>query len=213
MDARTSARAASAWSGSGASSETPATVAIRASLDLALDEPAEVGRDRNALSEGRLPKRHPGLRRNGNASELVGARHGYNATRCTLSLLCQTGRRRRGYLTGGGGGCVAACMALKSRKMRRARWRLSARRRFGAALALGAAAGDVVARAGVDAGLGERDHVQGGVELAVAGAVEPVAALLARGGVERRGAGVDGQLGVGAEALDLGRSRRAAGRR
>jgi hypothetical protein len=90
---------------------------------------------------------------------------------------------------------------------------------FGAALAVGAVAGDVVACAGVDTGLRERDDVQGAVELAVAGAVEAVAALFARGGVQRRGAGIDGQLRVGLEALDVadfgeqagGRNEAAAG--
>src|SRR4051794_7468898 len=71
--------------------------------------------------------------------------------------------------------------------------------RFGAALAVGAVASDVVPRRSVDAGLRERDHVQGAVELAVAGAVEPVAALLARGGVQGCGTGVDRQVPVGAE--------------
>ena len=103
------------------------------------------------------------------------------------------------------------CMALKSRKMRRARWRLSARR-ASALSCLGAAAGDVVARAGVDAGLGERDHVQGAVELAVAGAVEPVAALLARGasGARRRRRWPAARRSGSGRS---GRSRRAAGRR
>lgn len=55
-----------------------------ASLNFALNELAEVARDRNALRKGCLPKRHPRLGRHGNPSELVGAWHGYNATRCTL---------------------------------------------------------------------------------------------------------------------------------
>ncbi len=65
------------------------------------------------------------------------------------------------------------------------------------ALAVGEVASEVLARGRVDAGLGERDHVQGAVELAVAGAVEPVALLASRGGVQRGDAGVAGQLGVG----------------
>jgi hypothetical protein len=62
----------------------------------------------------------------------------------------------------------------------------------------------VVARGGVDACLGEGDHVQGGVELAVASAVESVAQLFAGAGVEGGDAGVAGQLGVVAEAGDVG---------
>ena len=50
---------------------------------------------------------------------------------------------------------------------------------FSAGLAFAAAAGDVFAGGPVEAGLGERDHVQGGVELAVAGAVEAVSLLAA----------------------------------
>jgi hypothetical protein len=47
--------------------------------------------------------------------------------------------------------------------------------RFAAALALGRFAFEVVAGGGVVAALGDRDPVEGGVELAVAAAVEPVA--------------------------------------
>ncbi len=47
---------------------------------------------------------------------------------------------------------------------------------FEAAVAVGASAGDQGSRAGVVVGLGERDAVEGGVELAVAAAAEPVAA-------------------------------------
>ena len=46
--------------------------------------------------------------------------------------------------------------------------------RFAAALAFAAFALEVVAGWGVVAGLGDRDPVEGGVELAVAAAVEPV---------------------------------------
>ena len=54
----------------------------------------------------------------------------------------------------------------------------------------------------MDAALGDRDPVQGAVELAVAAAVEPVASLLARAGFERCDAGVAGKLRVGLEAFD-----------
>jgi hypothetical protein len=47
---------------------------------------------------------------------------------------------------------------------------------FSSALAFGARAFEVGARRRVDAGLGDRDPVEGGVELAVAAAVEPVLA-------------------------------------
>ena len=54
----------------------------------------------------------------------------------------------------------------------------------------------------MDAPLGDRDAVQGAVELAVAAAVEAVALVFARAGVERCDAGVAGQLGVRSEAVD-----------
>jgi hypothetical protein len=59
--------------------------------------------------------------------------------------------------------------------------------------------------------------VQRAVQLAVAAAVEPVPALLARAGLERGDTGVAGELGVACEALDrpdlaeqLGGAQRAA---
>ncbi len=55
---------------------------------------------------------------------------------------------------------------------------------------------------GVDASLGDRDPVQGAVELAVAAAVEAVALVFAGAGVEWGDAGVASQLGVGSEAGD-----------
>jgi hypothetical protein len=61
------------------------------------------------------------------------------------------------------------------------------------------------------AGLDERDGVQGGVELPVAGGVEPVAAAFAAGGLEWRGAGVAGEVIGRREAGDVtsrARSRR-----
>jgi hypothetical protein len=54
----------------------------------------------------------------------------------------------------------------------------------------------------VDARLRDRDPVQGAVELAVAAAVEAVAAVFAGAGFERGDAGVAGELSVGVEALD-----------
>jgi hypothetical protein len=49
---------------------------------------------------------------------------------------------------------------------------------FLAGLALAAAPSEVFAGGRVNADLGERENVQRGVELAVAGAVEPVALLI-----------------------------------
>jgi hypothetical protein len=57
-------------------------------------------------------------------------------------------------------------------------------------LAVGFAAGEVLARRSIDPRLGDGDDVDGVVELAVAGAVEAVALLFARGGVQRRDAGI-----------------------
>jgi hypothetical protein len=79
------------------------------------------------------------------------------------------------------------------------------------------------------ADLADRDDVQRAVELAVVGAVEPVAAQIAAGGLDRRGAGGAGVVvavgeaadvtGVAedlggqdrAEAVDLGEGRAAGG--
>ena len=52
------------------------------------------------------------------------------------------------------------------------------------------------------AALGDRDSVQGAVELAVAAAVVPVALVFAAAGVEGCDAGVAGELGVAWEAAD-----------
>jgi len=46
-------------------------------------------------------------------------------------------------------------------------------------LAFGGLAGDVVACLGVAAGAGDRDAVDGGVDLTVAAAIEPVAVCVA----------------------------------
>ena len=54
---------------------------------------------------------------------------------------------------------------------------------------------------GVDASLGDRDPVQGAVELAVAAAVEAVALVFAGARFDRCYAGVAGRLRVGVEAL------------
>ena len=51
-------------------------------------------------------------------------------------------------------------------------------------------------------GLGDGDAVEGAVELAVAAAVEAVALVFARAGVEWCNAGVAGELSVGGEAVD-----------
>ena len=50
---------------------------------------------------------------------------------------------------------------------------------FAGALAFGAAPGDVVLGLGVAAGAGDGDAVQGGIDLAVAAAIEPVSLRLA----------------------------------
>ena len=67
---------------------------------------------------------------------------------------------------------------------------------FQAALAVLLFALQVGAGAGVAAALDDRDLVQRAVELAVAVAVEPVAALLAGGRVDRRDTGQPRKLGV-----------------
>ena len=54
----------------------------------------------------------------------------------------------------------------------------------------------------MDARLRDRDPVQGTVELTVAAAVEPVAAVLAGARLERCDAGVASKLRVGVEAFD-----------
>src|SRR3954464_1954825 len=54
----------------------------------------------------------------------------------------------------------------------------------------------------VGADLTDRDQVQGAVELTVACSGEPVSALLAAGGLDRRGAAVAGEVVAGREPLD-----------
>ena len=76
--------------------------------------------------------------------------------------------------------------------------------RFFAGLALGFSPRQVDARRCVDTRLGDRDAVQGQVELAIAFAVEAMALLFARGGIERGHTGELGELAIGAEATDTG---------
>jgi hypothetical protein len=71
-------------------------------------------------------------------------------------------------------------------------------------LAVAAAAFDVVAGGLVAAGAGDDHAVQRGVDLAVAAAVEALAAGVARAGGDRRDAGGAGELGGGGEALGAG---------
>ena len=71
---------------------------------------------------------------------------------------------------------------------------------FFGALAFGAFAGDVVLRLGVAAQAGDGDAVDGGVDLAVAAAVQAVAVSLARADRDRSDAGGPRELGVAGEA-------------
>jgi hypothetical protein len=104
-------------------------------------------------------------------------------------------------------GCQAALMistpgwSLRSRSlnswraMLRLRHRLTSRR----GLALGGAAGGVRAGLGIVAEPGARDGVQGGVELAVPGSVQPVAGDLPRPGGDRVGPGQCRERGLSAQ--------------
>ena len=67
---------------------------------------------------------------------------------------------------------------------------------FFGALAFGAFAGDVVLGLGVAAQAGDGDAVDGGVDLAVAAAIESVAVGLAGTDGDRRDAGGSSELGV-----------------
>ena len=71
-------------------------------------------------------------------------------------------------------------------------------------LAFGAFAFDVGLGLGVAACAGDGDAVNGGVDLAVAAAVESVAVGLAGADRDRRDAAGAGELGVSGEALDAG---------
>ena len=90
-------------------------------------------------------------------------------------LLCQTGCERGAAdrdRTAAWGGAHEGENAADEEAFQRAE-------RFLVGLAVGFATGEVLARGCVDAGLGDGDDVDGVVELAVAGAVEPVALLFA----------------------------------
>ena len=67
---------------------------------------------------------------------------------------------------------------------------------FAAALAFCLFALEVGACGWMDAALGDRDSVEGAVELAVAAAVESVALSFAAAGIEGCDAGVTGELGI-----------------
>src|SRR3954452_18144658 len=75
---------------------------------------------------------------------------------------------------------------------------------FAGGLVFGSFAVEVGLGFGVAAGAGDGDAVDGGVDLAVAAAVEPVAVGLAGAVQDRRDAGGAGELGFGAEAGDAG---------
>ena len=79
---------------------------------------------------------------------------------------------------------------------------LQAAQRFAATLALGSLAFEVDTRRRVDAALGDRDPMQGAVQLPVTAAVEAVASALARAGLERCDPGVACELGVAREAFN-----------
>jgi hypothetical protein len=75
---------------------------------------------------------------------------------------------------------------------------------FAGGLALGSLAGEEGLGVGVDAGLDDSDSVQGGVELAVAAAVQAVTvAGLAGAAEDRCGAGEAREGGLAAEAADV----------
>ena len=76
---------------------------------------------------------------------------------------------------------------------------LEAAHGFESGLAFGALARDVVLRFGVASRAGERDAVDGCVELPIAAAVEAVTVGLARADRDRRDAGGPGQLRFGGE--------------
>jgi hypothetical protein len=75
---------------------------------------------------------------------------------------------------------------------------------LGAGLALGALAGDVGLRFGVAAQPRDRDAVDGGIDMAVATAVEPMAVGVARADWDRCDAAGASELGVGGKALRAG---------
>jgi hypothetical protein len=81
---------------------------------------------------------------------------------------------------------------------------LEAAQRFESSLAFGLPALEVRAGAWVPTALDHGQLVQRAVELAISVAVQAVALLLARGGIERRDAGEPRELRVGAKAADPG---------
>jgi hypothetical protein len=81
---------------------------------------------------------------------------------------------------------------------------LEAAHGFEAGLAFGAFAGEVVAGLGVAAGAGERDAVNGSVELAVAAAVKPMAVGLAGADRDWGDAGGAGEFGLRPKAARAG---------
>src|SRR5438105_1079756 len=110
------------------------------------------------------------------------------ARSCPVFLLCQVERSAGG-----------ACGRRQQAEDGAGEVSFQAAQRFAAALPFSLFAFEVVASGAVDAALGDGDAVERAVELAVAGAVEPVPALLAGGGVERCDPGVHRQLRVAAE--------------
>src|SRR5439155_16984622 len=81
---------------------------------------------------------------------------------------------------------------------------LEAAKRLAAALALGLLAGEERSRRSVHAPLGNRDPMQGAVELTVALAVEAMTLPLAGGSIEGGDTGELRQLGIAGEARDPG---------
>jgi len=79
---------------------------------------------------------------------------------------------------------------------------LEAAQRFASRLAFGLPALEVRAGAWVPAALDDGELVERGVELSISVAVEAVALLLARGGIERRDAGKARELRIGAKSTD-----------
>src|SRR5262245_30986823 len=74
---------------------------------------------------------------------------------------------------------------------------------FATAAAFAAAAADVGACTRIHSGLGERHHVDRGVDPTVAGAVEPVPLSLAGGGGDGCGAVERGEVAAGGDAADV----------
>lgn len=90
---------------------------------------------------------------------------------------------------------------------------LESSERLGAGVAVGLAALEVGDRVGESAGLGDRDPMQGGVQLTVAASREPVAAAIARPDRQRRRAVVAREGVAGAKAHHPGDLADDLGRR